>query len=144
MVGLTSWESVLMKNSINNTILELKLQNFAVGNDLVFLPDFSMSFSELFKGKVYTVNEVEYCEQFDDPVLRYASTWAAKEAVYKAVKQIYDQPLAFKNIEITRSKIAGIPHVKIPDYFSDLEISLSITHDGDYAFAIAIVKRKYD
>ena len=144
MVGLTSWESVLMKNSINNTILELKLQNFAVGNDLVFLPDFSMSFSELFKGKVYTVNEVEYCEQFDDPVLRYASTWAAKEAVYKAVKQIYDQPLAFKNIEITRSKIAGIPHVKIPDYFSELEISLSITHDGDYAFAIAIVKRKYD
>jgi len=144
MVGLTSWESALMKNSINNTILELKLQNFAVGNDIVFLPDFSMSFSELFKGKVYTVNEVEYCEQFDNPVLRYASTWAAKEAVYKAVKQIYDQPLAFKNIEITRSKIAGIPHVKIPDYFSDLEISLSITHDGDYTFAIAIVKRKYD
>ena len=133
-----------MKNSINNTILELKLQNFAVGNDLVFLPDFSMSFSELFKGKVYTVNEVEYCEQFDNPVLRYASTWAAKEAVYKAVKQLYDQPLAFKNIEITRSKIAGIPHVKIPDYFSDLELSLSITHDGDYTFAIAIVKRKYD
>ena len=144
MVGLTLWESALMKNSINNTILELKLQNFAVGNDIVFLPEFSMSFSELFKGKVYTVNEVEYCEQFDDPILRYASTWAAKEAVYKAVKQLYDQPLAFKNIEIIRSKIAGIPHVKIPDYFSDLEISLSITHDGDYTFAIAIVKRKYD
>lgn len=133
-----------MKNSINDTILELKLKNFAVGNDLVFLPDFSMSFSELFKRKVYTQNEIEYCEQFDDALLRFASTWAAKEAVYKAVKQLYDRPLAFKNIEITRSKIAGIPSVIIPEFFSDLEISLSITHDGDYVFAIAIANRKYD
>jgi holo-[acyl-carrier protein] synthase len=138
------WESALMKNCINNLVLELELQNFAVGNDIVFLPDFSLSFSELFKGKVYTENEVKYCGQFDDPVLRYASTWAAKEAVYKAVKQLYDQPLAFKNIEITRSKIAGIPRVKLPDSFPHLEISLSITHDGDYALAIAVVKRMYD
>lgn len=133
-----------MKNSISNTILELKLQDFAVGNDIVFVPDFSISFSELFKNKVYTLNEVEYCEQFDEPLLRFASTWAAKEAVYKAVKQLIDRPLAFRNIEIIRSKIAGIPRVIIPEYFSDLEISLSITHDGDYTFAIAIVKRRYD
>lgn len=133
-----------MKNSINDTILDLELQNFSVGNDLVFLPDFLKSFTELFKGKVYTLKEIEYCERFEDAVLRYASTWAAKEAVYKAVKQLYDRPLAFKNIEITRSKIAGIPRVNLPEYYSDIEISLSITHDGDYTFAIAIVKRKYD
>lgn len=133
-----------MKNSFNDSVLALALQDFAVGNDLVFLPDFSKSLNELFKGKVYTLNELEYCEQFDQPILRYASTWAAKEAVYKAVKQLYKQPLAFKNIEITRSKIAGIPQVNLPEYYSDLEISLSITHDGDYAFAIAIVKRKND
>lgn len=143
-VGLILWELVLMRNNINNTILELKLQDFAVGNDLVFIPDFSLSFSELFKEKVYTLNEIEYCERFDDPILRYASTWAAKEAVYKAVKQLYDQPLPFKIIEITRSKIAGPPQVNLPQHFSDLEISLSITHDGDYAFAIAMVKKRYD
>lgn len=133
-----------MRNNINDTILELKLQNFAVGNDLVFLPDFIISFTELFQKKVYTTDEIEYCERFDRPLLRYASTWAAKEAVYKAVKQLYQQPLAFKNIEIIRSKIAGIPRVNLPEYFSDLEISLSITHDGDYASAIAIAKKRYD
>lgn len=131
-----------MKNKLNHTVLELKLQDFAVGNDIVFLPDFSLSFSELFQRKVYTRNEVEYCERFDQPLLRYASTWSAKEAVYKAVKQLYQQPLAFKNIEITRSKIAGIPRVTLPEDFSDLEISLSITHDGDYACAIAIAKKE--
>ena len=133
-----------MRNNINDTILELKLQDFAVGNDIVFLPAFSTSFTDLFQRKVYTLKEIGYCERFDQPLLRYASTWAAKEAVYKAIKQIIQQPLAFKNIEITRSKIAGIPRVTLPEDFSDLEISLSITHDGDYACAIAIVKKKYD
>ncbi len=133
-----------MKNSINDTIQDLDLQSFSVGNDLVFLPVFLNTFTDLFKAKVYTVKEIEYCELFEDAVLRYASTWAAKEAVYKAIKQLYERPLAFKNIEITRSKIAGIPNVKLPDIYSDVEISLSITHDKDYVFAIALVKRKYD
>jgi len=133
-----------MKYNNSEAISELNLQDFAVGNDIVFLPDFSISFNELFQKKVYTPNEIGYCKRFDQPLLRYASTWAAKEAVYKAVKQLYKQPLAFKNIEITRSKIAGIPRVTLPDDFSDLEISLSITHDGDYACAIAIVKKRYD
>ena len=131
-----------MKNSIDGTILELKLQDFAVGNDLVFLPDFSSSFSELFREKVYTSKEIEYCERFDAAIIRYASTWAAKEAVYKAIKQLYQEPLAFRNIEITRSKIAGVPRVNLPEFYSDLEVSLSITHDGDYTFAIALVKRE--
>lgn len=142
--GLILWGLGLMRNNINDTILELKLQDFAVGNDIVFLPDFSASFTELLQRKVYTLDEIGYCERFDQPLLRYASTWAAKEAVYKAVKQLYQQPLAFKNIEITRSKIAGIPRVILPENLSDLEISLSITHDGDYACAIAIAKKRYD
>ena len=133
-----------MKNNINDAITELNLQDFAVGNDIVFMPDFNESFTELFKKKVYTAGEIRYCELFDQPLLRYASTWAAKEAVYKAVKQLYKQPLAFKNIEITRSKIAGVPRVILPENLSDLEISLSITHDGDYTCAIAIAKKKYD
>jgi holo-[acyl-carrier protein] synthase len=133
-----------MKNNIGDTILELKLQDFAVGNDIVFLPDFNASFTDIFQKKVYTLKEIEYCELFDQPLLRYASTWAAKEAVYKAVKQIIQQPLAFRNIEIIRSKIAGIPRVVFPQGFPDLEISLSITHDGDYACAIAIARKRYD
>ncbi len=144
MEGLILWELGLMKNSIDEAVFELQLRKFSVGNDIVFLPDFNASFSTLFQKKVYTSNEIEYCESFNQPLLRFASTWAAKEAVYKAVKQLNHQPLGFKNIEIIRSGIAGIPKVNLPEDYTDMEISLSISHDGDYACAIALAKLKHD
>ncbi len=115
-------------------------QEFAVGNDVVFLSIFQQSFNPLFQKKVYTEQEIAYCEQFEEPVLRYASTWAAKEAVYKAVKQIYPKPISFRKIEIIRSKIGGKPTALLPEFYHNLAISLSISHDGDYVWAVAIVK----
>ncbi|ADY51244.1 4'-phosphopantetheinyl transferase [Pseudopedobacter saltans DSM 12145] len=115
--------------------------DLTVGNDLVFLPDFEKSFNELFKKKVFTTREIAYCEQFDKPILRYASTWAAKEAVYKSIKQLSDTSLPFNKIEIVREKIQGKPTVSLPVLFSDFQISLSISHDGSYVWVIAISKR---
>lgn len=116
-------------------------QDFSVGNDIVYLPDFYKSYNELFQRKVYTNNEIAYCEQFVDYLLRYASTWAAKEAVYKALKQINPDTLSFKKIEILRSKIAGKPTVVLPYVYKKLTISLSISHDGEYVWAIALIKK---
>jgi len=129
---------------LNNTILQsaqqlLTDQRFSVGNDLVFIPDFKLSFDGLFKNKVYTDNEITYCGQFEDSLSRYASTWAAKEAVYKAVKQINADPLGPKSIEIIRKKNAGQPYVVIHKNLPELKISLTISHDGDYAWAIALI-----
>ena len=59
--------------------------------------------------KAYTEKEIAYCELFDNAILRYASTWAAKEAVYKAVKQLDISAIGWKKIEIIRDKIAGRP-----------------------------------
>lgn len=117
-------------------------RRFAVGNDLVFIPDFKQSLTDLFKKKTFTAGEISYCEQFDDSLLRYASTWAAKEAVYKAVKQINPAALPWKGIEITREKIAGRPDVKFQKQPAGVgPLSLTISHDGDYAWAIALVER---
>lgn len=116
-------------------------RKFAVGNDLVKISAFEKSFSDAFREKVYTANEIEYCNLFADSLLRYAATWAAKEAVYKALKQLNPALLSFKKIEILRNKIAGIPHVKLHSETKLApKISLSISHDGDYAWAIAIVE----
>ena len=119
-------------------------QEFAVGNDVVFFPSFTQSFNPLFQNKVFTEQEIAYCEQFDQPLLRYASTWAAKEAVYKAVKQIEPKPLAFKKIEIFRDKIGGKPTVSLPHSYAHFKISLSISHDEDYVWAVAILKVQGD
>jgi holo-[acyl-carrier protein] synthase len=131
-----------MKNKVFEAI-EIPLVaegSFSVGNDIVFLPDFILSFNPMFQKKIYTPEEILYCDQFDKPMLRYASTWAAKEAVYKSIKQLCAIPIGLSKITIIRDKVAGIPRAVLPASFSHLEVSLSITHDGDYVWAIAIAK----
>lgn len=129
-----------MENEILKTLEGLSAgRNFAVGNDLVFVPDFKQSLTDLFKKKVYTEAEIEYCDSFADSDLRYASTWAAKEAIYKAVKQLDQTALGWKNLEILRERTAGQPHVIIHKDSQKYQVSLSISHDGDYAWAIVFI-----
>jgi holo-[acyl-carrier protein] synthase len=130
-----------MKDKIDADLATLCVdKTHSAGNDLVFIPDFEKSLTPEFKAKVYSDNEIAYCELFDNSLQRYASTWAAKEAVYKALKQLDDSPLAWKKLEIIRDKAAGQPRVNLYQNPEKFKISLSISHDGDYAWAIAIVQ----
>jgi len=133
-----------MVNELHKALDQLAIgSNFAIGNDLVFLPDFKLSFNPLLRDKTYNPNEIAYCEQFDDALLRYASTWAAKEAVYKAVKQLDPaSPVGPKRITINRGKIAGRPEVTISGHENKYHISLTISHDGDYVWAIAMIEKR--
>ncbi|MDF2431027.1 MAG: holo-[acyl-carrier protein] synthase [Mucilaginibacter sp.] len=130
-----------MENEILKSLDEIAAdQKYAIGNDLVYIPHFIASLTDLFKKKVYTPNEIAYCEQFEDATLRYASTWAAKEAVYKAIKQVDASTLGWKKIEIIRKKTAGQPQVIIHNNTGNFKISLTISHDGDYVWGIALVE----
>ena len=133
-----------MENEILKAINELAPgQRFSAGNDIVYIPDFKKSFTESFKNKVYTANEITYCDQFENSLLRYASTWAAKEAVYKAIKQIDPSALGPKKIEILRDKPAGRPEVILHRNTAKPAIALTISHDGDYAWAIAFIDTQF-
>ena len=130
-----------MEKAIKTALEELvPAQKFSAGNDIVFIPDFEKSFTSSFKAKVYTENEIAYCEQFEKPLIRYASTWAAKEAVYKAIKQVDPSALGPKKIEILRDKPVGRPTAIIHRDGPKFDIGLSISHDGDYAWAIAFIE----
>ena len=132
-----------MLSDLENSVNQLTSQRtFAVGNDLVHIANFKVLLSDLFKKKVYTPAEIAYCESFSDSLQRYASTWAAKEAVYKAIKQLDSSPLGWKKIEIIRSKKAGIPTVILPEHLKNYELSLSISHDAEYAWALALINAK--
>jgi len=129
-----------MKNELEISVSEIIAQRtFAVGNDLVHIKNFKLSLNKLFKNKVYTPNEIAYCESFSDSLQRYASTWAAKEAVYKAIKQLDPTPLGWKKIEISRAKKAGVPTVVLPAHLSKYELSLTISHDAEYTWALALI-----
>jgi holo-[acyl-carrier protein] synthase len=131
-------ENDLIHNLISNYVTD---KNFAIGNDVVFMPNFEASCTPAFIAKVYTQPELAYCQQFSQPLLRYASTWAAKEAVYKALKQLGSAIAGWQNIEILRNKIAGQPTVVLHQYPNTFTISLSISHDGNYVWAVAIIKK---
>ena len=62
-----------------------------------------------------------------------AGQWAAKEAVIKAIGYW----IPFTSIEVLKTEL-GSPYVMINKEAAD-HITISITHDGDYAVAVAIL-----
>lgn len=119
--------------------LHVAPQSIAIGNDLVHLPDFVHSLTPQFIRHSFTEPEIAYCEQFSDKTLRYASTWAAKEAVYKAIKQVDENiKIWWKGIEIHRDKPQGKPSVCVRKLTTPLEFNLTISHDGAYVWALAM------
>lgn len=110
-----------------------------VGNDLVHLPAFERMLNPAFIRRVYTAEEKAYCEGFPQPAQRYASTWAAKEAVIKVLGQ-WDAAvrLSWRKIEILRAAPGGRPRVQLPPGRTWPDIRLTLTHDGDTVWALAL------
>jgi holo-[acyl-carrier protein] synthase len=72
-----------------------------------------------------------------------AGFWAAKEAFSKALGVGIGRECSFKDIEIYKTQ-NGAPKIrvsqKILNNFNISDISLSITHDGEYAIAVVAIE----
>lgn len=100
--------------------------------------------SEDFKNRVYTKNEIEYCESKNvQKYQSYSGRFAAKEAIFKALSDIIEDKYKIKwtNFEILDDK-NGKPHVYINSDIIDKNkinyIDISISHCKEYATAICI------
>ena len=91
------------------------------------------------EARLFTDAERSYCHAHADPALRFAGTLAAKEAVIKAASL---GPLVSwcRRIEIDRGP-NGAPAVKVAG-ITDPELSVSISHDGGLAVAVAMTQEK--
>ena len=65
-----------------------------------------------FKKRVFSKNEIIYCEKKKDPVPFYAKRFAAKEALSKALGTGIRKGINFKNIEISNNNF-GKPFIKL-------------------------------
>ncbi len=73
-----------------------------------------------------------------------AGFWAAKEACSKALGCGIGTECGFHDIIISKTaKGAPILNLspKVIEYFSIIDTSVSITHDGDYAIAVVALQR---
>ena len=99
---------------------------------------------ETFLRRLYTPAEREYCERFKNKYERFAGRFAAKEAAMKALGTGWSRGVRWVDVEVVRQK-GGRPTVKlhgeaskIADGLGVKNISLSITHTADQAFAQVI------
>jgi len=113
-----------------------------IGIDCVGIPEFKkdvLSNDNIIK-KVFTNNEISYCEKKLNSCQHFAVRFAAKEAVIKAFS-CYNIKILLGQIEILNKK-NGIPFVKIlDDKLSDFDIKISLSHSKETAVAVAIVSR---
>lgn len=116
----------------------------AIGNDLVYLPEFKKNLTPGFRRRVFTPNEIKQIEEYKaHPLARYATTWAAKEAVFKSLKQLFNNPLGLNWNEIEILRKGKVPWVKIKKVrFRAVSFSLSLSHEKDYALAVVVAQMK--
>ncbi|MFQ5898390.1 MAG: holo-ACP synthase [Candidatus Methylomirabilia bacterium] len=100
---------------------------------------------ERFLRRVFTEAELDYCFQRRDPIPHLAARFAAKEAALKALGTGLRMGISWRELEVRRMR--GEPptlmlsgRVKaIGEARGSSGWLLSLSHDGDYAFAQAVL-----
>jgi holo-[acyl-carrier protein] synthase len=94
--------------------------------------------------RLYTPQEIAYCESFKNKFERYAGRFAAKEAGMKALGTGWRRGVRWRDLEVVRQpggkptlQLAGAA-LQIANGLGVKNISLTITHSGNLALAEVI------
>jgi len=119
------------------------------GTDIIEIDRIKRSLDELegFRSRVFTENEIKYCENRNKARYEsYAARFAAKEAVLKALGTGLAEGIQWKDIEIMRDE-KGKPYVVLSnralELFNNMDgkgIDISISHCSSYAVAYAVIE----
>jgi len=97
-----------------------------------------------FLERLFTPEEVAYCERFKNRYERYAARFAVKEATMKALGTGWSRGVRWRDIEVMREpsgkpglRLAGVAR-EIADRMGVKQISVTITHSGNLALAQVI------
>jgi holo-[acyl-carrier protein] synthase len=105
---------------------------------------------ELFITRVYTPQEIQYCQSRKQATQHFAGRWAAKEAVLKAVGTGWRRGISWRDVEI-RNQLGGKPVValfggvrEVADELGIGQILISISHCRSHATAYALALERTD
>ena len=120
----------------------------SVGIDLVRLSrvrESMESFGDRFLRRIFTDAEIAYATAVPELTTeRLAARFAAKEATMKAL-DLGDRGVGWREIEVTRGR-SGAPalvlHGNAREAAAEARLSVSLSHEGDYATAIVISTRE--
>ncbi len=107
-------------------------------------------YGELFIDRVYTQEEIRYCQNRKQSTQHYAGRWAGKEAVLKALGTGWVAGIRWRDIEI-RNEPGGRPIVAVRGAMSDVverlgvgRVLISISHCRTHATAYAIAMGRHE
>ncbi|MEO1995641.1 MAG: holo-ACP synthase [Planctomycetaceae bacterium] len=99
---------------------------------------------ELFLNRIFTADEIQYCQRRRECYQHFAGRWAAKEAVMKTLGTGFIRGIGWQDIEVL-SHPSGQPFVVLHgtagEYARNLgidEVLMTISHCRSYATATAI------
>src|SRR5499427_10960602 len=105
-------------------------------------------FGRRFVERLFTPDEIRYCESKANKAERYAARFAAKEAGMKAIGTGWSRGVRWQDIEVQRLP-GGRPtlafHGKAGEFFSRLgatQAHLSLTHTKGMAMAVVILENR--
>ena len=103
-----------------------------------------------FKKKIFTINEVAYCEKKSNSISCYSKRFAAKEAFVKAIGIGFTKNINFKDIEVVNNTY-GKPYISISKKIANkiktlfkvkkFNILLSISDEKKYSIASVIISK---
>jgi holo-[acyl-carrier protein] synthase len=119
-----------------------------LGVDLVSIPRMRTTidrWQERFVDRVFTDDEIAYCRARRDPAPHFAARFAAKEAGFKALGTGLQLGVRWRELEVRREREEA-PTLVLSGRAREIglarggsHILLSLTHEGEYALAQAIL-----
>lgn len=101
---------------------------------------------ERFLRRIYTENEISYCDSKANRIERYAARFAAKEAAMKALGTGWNHGVRWRDVEVCRQP-GGRPtmafHGRAAEFFTKLgavHSALSLSHTAEQAIAQVILE----
>ena len=90
--------------------------------------------------RIFTQNELDYCFLTTNPAPRLAARYCAKEAVVKALSNLYSEVIPYSKIEILKNENGSVYVNILIDELKKYNYSLSISHEKDKAIAFVAVE----
>jgi holo-[acyl-carrier protein] synthase len=119
-----------------------------IGIDLVSIPrmrELIDRWQDRFLHRVFTDGEIAYCRARSDPAPHFAARFAAKEAGLKALGTGLQLGVRWRELEVRRERTQA-PTLVLSGRSREIGLGkggsrmlLSLTHEGDYALAQAML-----
>tara|TARA_B110000259_G_C13797079_1_gene315181 strand:- start:160 stop:546 length:387 start_codon:yes stop_codon:yes gene_type:complete len=122
---------------------------FGIGTDIVHVARIKKLLTEnkKFRNRIYSAQEIKYCESKINKIASYTKRFAAKEAFAKALGIGIRKGISFNEISIINNKI-GAPFIELSGKTKTIakkitkkknKIYLSLSDEKKYALATVII-----